>query len=86
MRINNIGAVAQIYNQAQVMPAKAESVKKMDKASFSTTGKDFQYAMEQVKKTPDVRWNKVEDIKARIQAGTYKVSAEDIAKKMMQGI
>ena len=36
-----------------------------------------------VKNTPDVRTDKVEDIKAKIAAGTYNVSSEDLADKLI---
>ena len=46
-------------------------------------GKDIQTVKAAVKAAPDVRANKVADIKKQIEAGTYNVSGESFADKLL---
>lgn len=75
-----------IYNkQAKVSKSKeTEKAGKSDQLNISNTAREFQFAMEEVKKQPDVRTEKVKQLKQEIEAGTYKVDAKKIADKMMQ--
>ena len=43
----------------------------------------MQRLMKQVQETPDVRLDKVQEIKSMLNNGTYKVSRQDIAKKIL---
>jgi negative regulator of flagellin synthesis FlgM len=61
----------------------SKSEMKRDQIEISQDAKDFQIAMDAFKKLPDVRQDKVDDVKEQIEKGTYKPSAEDIIKKMM---
>ena len=54
-----------------------------DKIEISESSKDFQLAMSAFKNLPDVREDKVDQLKEEISKGTYKPSPQDIAKKMM---
>jgi negative regulator of flagellin synthesis FlgM len=47
-------------------------------------GRDLQVAKKAVSETEDVRWNKVNAIKKRMQSGTYNVSCEEVADKMIE--
>lgn len=51
---------------------------KTDQADLSSTGLAAQSA------TSDVRMEKVQSVRSAIDAGTYQVSAGDVADKMMQ--
>ena len=75
-----------IYNsQANVAKTtKAGAVKRTDEFNISSSARDFQVAMQEVKKQPEIREEKVANIMKQIQAGTYKVDAKSIAEKMMQ--
>ena len=55
-----------------------------DKVEISTFGKDLQVARQAVSNAPDVREDKVAEYKSRIQAGTYDVSSESFADKMLE--
>jgi negative regulator of flagellin synthesis FlgM len=55
----------------------------MDQISLSTAGKDMQVAKNALAKTPDVRENKVNDIKAQLENGTYDVDPEAFASKLL---
>lgn len=85
MRVEAYSAVSQIYQKGT-----ASSVKKndstasySDKLEISRSAKDYQVAKEAVSNTSDIREDKVAAIKAKMAAGTYKVSAEAVAAKMI---
>lgn len=87
MRINNsinVQNVIKGYNKNIGKVKKTEKTEmKRDQIEISQSSKDFQVAMDAFKKLPDVRQDKVDDIKSEIEKGTYKPSTEDIIKKMM---
>ena len=88
MRIQNtnINKMLNVYaNQSNVDKTKKSGVaKKSDEFNISSTARDFQVAMQEVKKQPEIREAKVASIKQQIAAGTYRVDAKKIAEKMMQ--
>ena len=53
------------------------------KVSFSSMGKDMQTAKTALGNTPDVRESKIQDLKRRIDNGTYDVSVDDFAHKLL---
>jgi negative regulator of flagellin synthesis FlgM len=55
----------------------------MDQISLSTAGKDMQVAKNALAKTPDVREDKVSDIKSQLEAGSYNVDPEAFASKLL---
>ena len=50
---------------------------------ISSIGKDIQTVKQAVANTPDVREDVTAPIKAKIQNGTYEVSSDDFASKLM---
>lgn len=85
MKINQVSQIAEIYGATSSRKAANKEIKtdKKDKLEISETARYFQIALKAAKDSPDIRSEKVDRIKAEIEAGTYKVSAEDVAKKMM---
>ena len=84
MRIGSINQVAQMYQtQTKAAKPKASFESQMNAYSVSSTGKDYQVAKTALKAIPDVREDKVNDIKARIDNGTYDVSLDDFASKLI---
>lgn len=85
MRINSINKVDQIYRKTSAKN-NVTSTKKTtsDRIEISTMGKDLQIAKKAVSEADDVRWDKVNDIKKRMQSGTYNVSCEEVAEKMVE--
>lgn len=88
MRINKTDNLFQIYN-------KNQGVKKVrtdkgpgdaDQLKISDVAIDFQYALQKLKSVEDIRMEKVDAIKAQIQAGTYEISGKKIAEKMVESI
>ncbi|MCM1497408.1 MAG: flagellar biosynthesis anti-sigma factor FlgM [Clostridium sp.] len=87
MRIGSYNQIAQVYGNKPVKKGyNADDVNvssTMDQVSFSTVGKDMQIAKTALKAVPDVREDKVNALKESIANGTYQVSAESFADKLM---
>lgn len=85
MRIDAYNAVNQVYQTtAQMKKVDAEKrVQKDDKLEISQTGKDINIAKQAIKECPDVREDKIEAIKKQMAEGTYFVSTEDLADKIL---
>jgi negative regulator of flagellin synthesis FlgM len=54
-----------------------------DRVEVSDTGRAMQVGAAALKQTPKIRADKVAALKARINDGTYQVSGEDIAERML---
>lgn len=63
--------------------AGAAAVKPEETVDLSTMARDIQQAKVEVSQLPDVREEKVQEIKAQVETGTYNVSGEQIANKMV---
>ena len=85
MRIEAYSQVQQIYSNSKVN--KAQPTKKTndirDTVSFSSIGKDIQVAKQAVSAAPDVREDLLAKYKAAIKNGTYDVSGEAFADKLL---
>lgn len=87
MRIDGIGAINQVYKANNAYKTQtASAAYSTDQVELSSFGKELQIARAAVAATSDVRADKVADIKARLSAGTYQVSAADIASKLVDNI
>lgn len=85
MRIEAYTQVQQIYNNRKTNKAqKASNVSFSDQLELSSMGKDMQVAKQAVQNSPDVREDLVAKYKAQIQAGTYQVSSESFADKLIR--
>ncbi|MBP3196603.1 MAG: flagellar biosynthesis anti-sigma factor FlgM [Butyrivibrio sp.] len=86
MRIEAYNQVQQIYSNSKVnkaqAPKKANDVR--DTVSFSSIGKDIQIAKQAVNEVPNVREDLVASIKAAVKNGTYDVSNEAFADKLLE--
>ncbi len=63
--------------------AGAAAVKPEETVDLSTMARDIQQAKVEVSELPEVREEKVQEIKAQVENGTYNVSGEQIANKMV---
>jgi len=87
MRIGTYNMVNQIYGTKG--PKKSGSVSGTnyasfkDEVSFSSLGKDMQVAKNALAGVPDVRESKISDLRAKVQSGTYNVSSEAFADKLI---
>ncbi len=53
-----------------------------EKVDISAQARDIQLAKKVIADTPDVRDERVQELKAQIDRGTYKINPEKIAEKM----
>lgn len=85
MRIDAYNAVSKVYQaNSASYTKKADSAQKInDKFEISETAKSFQTAKTAVNQASDVREDKVALIKAQLSAGTYHVSSESVADKIL---
>lgn len=88
MRIGTYNMVNQIYGNKGTKKTNTVSgtnyASFKDEVSFSSMGKDMQVAKNALAGVADVRASKISDLKARVQSGTYNVSPEAFADKLMR--
>ena len=79
--VNNIGDKQKAENTSD----KAEkNVAKTDTVNISDAAKEIQEVREELDNIPDVRADKVEQLKNQIENGTYEIKSEEIAEKMLK--
>lgn len=84
MRVDAYNQITQMYQAAKAKPVTAKGkVSSTDVFEISQTGKDLQVLKQAVKAAPDVREDKVNMIKEQLASGTYNVSAEEFADKIV---
>ncbi|MFV1951707.1 MAG: flagellar biosynthesis anti-sigma factor FlgM [Nitrospinota bacterium] len=66
--------------------AKDESVEKSSDVEISERAKKIQNIDDVVKAAPDVRTEKVEELKKEIKEGTYNINSDKIAQKILEEI
>ena len=85
MRIESDIQVQQLYNTQK--PKRTQDVNTgsfSDKLQISAQGKDIQTAKQAVRMSPGIRESVIAPIRAQLQNGTYDVSNEAIADKMIE--
>ncbi len=84
MRIDAYNKVSQIYNTSSVKKVTRPNGGSLsDKLEISQTGKDYRIAKQLVKQTPDVREDKINQIKQQMESGTYNVDMAEVADKLV---
>lgn len=84
MRIEAYTQVQQVYQSQKVKRAqKTGQASVNDQVQISSFGKDIQSAKTAVANSADIREDLVAPIKTRIQNGTYEVSNESFAEKLL---
>lgn len=86
MRIDAYNRISRLYEAQQT--SKVKEKEKVDKTKedgveISKLGRDIQVVREGLKQAPDIRQDKVNDIIRRMESGTYSVSAEEVANKIV---
>ena len=69
-----------VKKEERVKSAKAE----VNLFSVSREGQEYSAIRKAIANTPDIREEKVADIKARMENGTYNVSSADVARKILE--
>lgn len=84
MRIQAYSQVQQLYGvNKSKRPASTTSVSRRDQLELSSIGKDFQTAKKAVSDAADIREDITAPIKSKVQNGTYEVSGESFAEKLL---
>ena len=85
MRIDSINQVASLYQANGLSPKQGSTnvAGSKDALSISRSGYDYQIAKQAVAKVSDIRTDRVQALKDQLDAGTYQVSAEDFAAKLI---
>jgi negative regulator of flagellin synthesis FlgM len=82
MRVDAYNQINQVYpmNTKKMAVSKVPS---KDTVSISASGRDYQVARSAVLSAPDIRGDRVAELKAKIQAGNYQVSPDSFAEKLI---
>ncbi|MBR1622524.1 MAG: flagellar biosynthesis anti-sigma factor FlgM [Pseudobutyrivibrio sp.] len=89
MRIEAYNQVAQLYqtsNTKNVSQAAKTNQMGRDEVQISSTGREYNVAKAAVSESADIREDLVADIKARIKNGTYDVSPDAFAEKLLSQV
>lgn len=85
MRIEAYTQVQQLYNTKKPAKVQGKSISAAsDKIQISSIGKDIQTVKNALAATEDIRGELTAPIKAGIANGTYQVSGESFAEKLMK--
>lgn len=71
--------------QQDTQKVQEQSGGSRDRLELSVAGKELQYLSQKVSEEPEVRSERVAEIKSRIEAGTYDIQAQEIAESMING-
>ena len=87
MNVQNVQNVLKTYGKNV---KKTESADKLgfanDKVEISNEAREIQLARKALAEVPDIRSEKLEEIKNRMASGNYKPSAQDIVDKILSGV
>lgn len=87
--LGDIPKVSGVYGNAGKIgkPSKVGEVSsKKDEFSISGTAKDFTNVMKALRQIPDIRQDRVEEIKQKIELGEYSVKASDVADRIVESL
>lgn len=90
MKITNLIGVQNAYKAYGKSIKKTEAPERpaaaSDKVEISEAARDIQIARKALSDVPEVRTDKLNEIKQLMASGNYKPSAEDIVDKLFSGI
>ena len=85
MRIDAYNQISQIDGvNGKMKTSQASRVSKTDKVEISSFGRDLQIVKQAVANSPDVRTDKVEQLKSQIKNGAYNVDADSFAEMLLK--
>ena len=83
MRVDAYSKINQIYQTTKKTAVSRTSKSHgSDKVEISQFGRDYQIAKQAVAEAPDIRADKVAEMKSKIESGEYSVSADELAEKL----
>ena len=85
---NNISKMLSAYNKQSLNTSKLKEnestrLKRKDEINISDEAKEIQSLMKKLKDMPEVRQEKINEIKEKINSGNYEIDPEKIAEKML---
>jgi len=88
MRISSVynAYTVQTGNAAAQVNRTEKKRADIDKVSLSTEAGDYQTARNAVANTADIRESLVSRIQEMLEAGTYRVSAQDVAESIFRAV
>lgn len=90
MKITNQMNIQNVLKTYGKTVKKAEMPEKVnfssDKVEISSAAREIQIARKALSDVPDVRTDKLDEIKQLMASGNYKPSAEDIVDKILSGV
>jgi len=88
VKINNIkaGKIEQYYQQLKQKQNKAAKNSKNDQIAISSQAKGILTAKAELNIRPQIRTEKVADLKAKLENGNYQIDSKKIAEKMLKNI
>ncbi|MBT8763794.1 flagellar biosynthesis anti-sigma factor FlgM [Desulfohalobiaceae bacterium Ax17] len=90
MEIKNILTGIQTYKQTKIekeekpLSKKQHSISTEDKVSLSSTAKLYKTGLDTAKQSPEVRLEKIQELKEKIEAGDYHPDEQKIAQKILE--
>ena len=88
MKINNLnaGKIEQYYKQLKQNQKKSAADSKNDRIKISSQAKGILTAKAELKNRPQIRIEKVEELKAKLEKDNYQIDSKKIAAKMLKNI
>jgi negative regulator of flagellin synthesis FlgM len=85
---NNMQSILKTYGDNKTVKAvnsenKTTNVSKKDEVVLSSQAQSFSKVLQKAKNMSDVRDDKVKNLSAKVDSGTYSVDSRSIAEKML---
>lgn len=86
MNISKVYNIFDVYKTQRIQPKSriSRAEEKLDSIAISSQATDMQSVKKALDGIPDVRMDRVNEIKSRIDNNQYFVSSQDIADKLMK--
>jgi negative regulator of flagellin synthesis FlgM len=81
---NNVQRL-EISQQSELTQKSSGEQSDSDRLELSAQSREISHLNELIRSTPDIREEKVEQIRRELESGTYNVKAEKIAEKIIGG-
>ncbi len=85
--VNHIGPFHNVDQSREAAKRRAredDGTPSAEQIDLSPRAKEIARAQQVIEATPDVRSQRVRELKAAVEAGTYRVSSEEVAESMLR--